>query len=195
MRIVLFGPPGAGKGTQARRIVARYGIVQLSTGDMLREAVATDPKFGPRAREILEKGGLVPDEMVIGIISDRIDRPDCGAGFILDGFPRTLPQAKALDALLTAKGLALNVVIELRVDDEALVARIADRRNKATEGAVRADDNLEVLKRRLALYHERTEPILPYYREKGLLRSVNGMAGVEEVWASIEEVLQARREN
>lgn len=195
MRIVLLGPPGAGKGTQAQRIVDRYGIVQLSTGDMLREAAATDTELGRRAREVLEEGGLMPDDVVIGIISDRIDQADCRNGFILDGFPRTVPQAEALDAHLSEKGLTLDAVIELRVDDEILVSRIADRRSKAVKGNVRADDKVDVLKRRLAVYHERTEPILPYYREKGLLRSVDGMAAVDEVTEAIAKLLQERREN
>ena len=193
MRIILLGPPGAGKGTQAQSIADRYGIVQLSTGDMLRDAAATDTELGLRAREVLEDGGLMADEAVIGIISERIDQRDCRDGFVLDGFPRTLPQAVALDALLSEKGLALNVVIELKVDDKMLVSRIADRRRKAAKGKVRADDTVDVLKRRLAVYHERTEPILPHYRERCLLRSVDGMAGVDQVWATIERVLQERR--
>lgn len=195
MRIVLLGPPGAGKGTQARRIVERYGIVQLSTGDMMRDAAETDSEFGLRAREVLKEGGLMPDEVVIGIISGRIDQADCAKGFILDGFPRTLPQAEALDELLSGKGQALDAVIELKADDTILVSRIADRRSKAAEGHARTDDKVEVLERRLAVYHERTEPILPYYREKGMLRSVDGMAGVEQVWKEIEGVLQKRRKN
>lgn len=195
MRIVLLGPPGAGKGTQAQRIVERYGIVQLSTGDMLREAAVTDTELGSRAREVLEEGGLMPDDVVIAIISDRIDQADCRKGFILDGFPRTLPQAETLDALLSEKGVALDAVIELKVDDGILVSRIAERRSKAAKGKVRADDTLDVLKRRLAVYHERTEPILPYYRERGLLQPVDGMAGVDAVSEAIGEILQERRKN
>lgn len=195
MRIVLLGPPGAGKGTQAQRIVDRYGVVQLSTGEMLRDAAAADSELGLRAREVLEEGGLMPDEVVVGIISERIDQDDCVNGFILDGFPRTVPQAEALDRLLSEKGVALDVVIELKADDKILVSRIEDRRSKAAKGQVRSDDNVDVLKRRLAVYHERTEPILPYYRGKGLLQSVDGMAGVDEVSSVIEGLLQERRKN
>jgi adenylate kinase len=195
MRIVLLGPPGAGKGTQGQRIVDRYGIVQLSTGDMLREAATADTTLGQRAQEVLKQGALMPDDVVIGIISERIDQPDCRKGFILDGFPRTLPQAEALDALLAKKGLALDAVIELKVDDEILVSRIADRRSKAAKGSIRSDDRVDVLKRRLAVYHERTEPILPYYRSRGLLRTIDGMADVDEVTGAIEEVLRKRQEN
>jgi adenylate kinase len=195
MRIVLLGPPGAGKGTQAQRIVDRYDVVQLSTGEMLRDAAAADSELGLRAREVLEEGGLMPDEVVVGIISERIDQDDCVNGFILDGFPRTVPQAEALDRLLSEKGVALDVVIELKADDKILVSRIEDRRSKAAEGQVRSDDNVDVLRRRLAVYHERTEPILPYYRGKGLLQSVDGMAGVDEVSSVIEGLLQERRKN
>ncbi len=195
MRVVLLGPPGAGKGTQAQRIVERYGIVQLSTGDMLRDAAETDTALGRRAHAVLEEGGLMPDEVVIAIISDRIDQADCAKGFILDGFPRTLPQAEALDALLREKGTALDVVIELKADDEIVVSRIADRRSKAEEGKIRTDDTVDVLTRRLTVYHERTEALLPYYRSKGLLEPVDGMAGVEAVSEAIDAILQSRRKN
>lgn len=195
MRVVLLGPPGAGKGTQAQRIVERYGIVQLSTGDMLRDAAETDTALGRRARAVLEEGGLMPDEVVIAIISDRIDQADCANGFILDGFPRTLPQAEALDGLLREKGTALDVVIELKADDEILVSRIDDRRSKAEEGKIRTDDTVNVLTRRLTVYHEQTEALLPYYRSKGLLEPVDGMAGVEAVSEAIDAILQSRRKN
>jgi len=195
MRVVLLGPPGAGKGTQAQRIVERYGIVQLSTGDMLRDAAETDTALGRRARAVLEEGGLMPDEVVIAIISDRIDQADCANGFILDGFPRTLPQAEALDGLLREKGTALDVVIELKADDEILVSRIDDRRSKAEEGKIRTDDTVDVLTRRLTVYHEQTEALLPYYLSKGLLEPVDGMAGVEAVSEAIDAILQSRRKN
>lgn len=195
MRIVLLGPPGAGKGTQAQRIVEQYGIVQLSTGDMLRDAAETDTELGRRARAVLEEGGLMPDPVVIEIISDRIDQADCRNGFILDGFPRTLPQAEALDRLLADKATGLDVVIELKVDDDILVSRIADRRSKAAKGRMRADDTVDILKRRLAVYHERTEALLPYYRGKGLLEPVDGMASVDAVSEAIRTVLKARQEN
>jgi len=195
MRVVLLGPPGAGKGTQAQRIVDRYGIVQLSTGDMLRDAAETETALGRRARAVLEEGGLMPDEVVIAIISDRIDQADCAKGFVLDGFPRTLPQAEALDGLLREKGAALDVVIELKADDDILVSRIADRRSKAEKGKIRTDDTVDVLMRRLAVYHERTEALLPYYRSKGLLEPVDGMAGVEAVSEAIDAILQSRRKN
>jgi len=195
MRVILLGGPGAGKGTQAQRIVDRYGIVQLSTGDMLRDAAETETALGRRARAVLEEGGLMPDEVVIAIISDRIDQADCAKGFVLDGFPRTLPQAEALDGLLREKGAALDVVIELKADDDILVSRIADRRSKAEKGKIRTDDTVDVLMRRLAVYHERTEALLPYYRSKGLLEPVDGMAGVEAVSEAIDAILQSRRKN
>jgi len=167
LNIILLGPPGAGKGTQAERLVNERGLVQLSTGDMLRAAVAAGTEVGKRAKEIMDRGDLVPDEVVIQIISDRLDEPDAKAGVILDGFPRTVAQAEALDGLLASKGLKLAAVIELEVDEAALVARIEKR--AAETGGARADDNVETLRNRLSVYREQTAPIIPHYKGKGAL--------------------------
>lgn len=193
MRLVLLGPPGAGKGTQSARLQQKYHIPQLSTGDMLRAAVAAQTPAGMAAKAVMEKGGLVPDEIVVGIIAERIASPDAKPGFILDGFPRTVKQAEALDELLAAQGLALDAVIELRVDDAALLARI-ERRAKdtlATGGFVRADDNPQAFKARLAAYHAQTAPVSGFYARKGLLRTVDGMAPIEDVEKEIGSLLKA----
>lgn len=191
MNIIILGPPGAGKGTQAQRLVDKFGVIQLSTGDMLRAAAASGSKIGQRAKAVMEAGQLMPDDVMIKIISDRIDKPDCVNGFILDGFPRTVPQAEALDKLLAEKGLALDHVIQLSVADDVLVARITGRAaEEAAAGKRRADDTVETLKKRLAVYHERTEPILPYYRDKAILKLVDGMADIEGVEAQIDALVQ-----
>lgn len=190
MNVILLGPPGAGKGTQAQRLVEKYGIVQLSTGDILRGAAASGSVLGKQAKKVMEAGQLMPDDLMIRIISDRIDRPDCANGFILDGFPRTVPQAEALDELLFQKGLKLDHVIELKVDDAALVARIRGRASEeSAAGRARADDNAETLKKRLAVYHEQTAPILPYYRRKGSLKVVDGMADIGGVAHQIDALI------
>jgi adenylate kinase len=188
MRLILLGPPGAGKGTQAQRLVSKYGIVHLSTGDMLRAAVAAGTPVGQRAKAIMERGELVPDEVVIAIIADRIGEPDAGRGFVLDGFPRTVPQAEALDRLLAERGLKLDGVIELKVDEGILLQRIENRvREMAGRGEkLRADDNPEVLKGRLLAYRAQTAPLAGYYAAKGQLKSVDGMAPVEAVTAAID---------
>ncbi len=180
MRLILLGPPGAGKGTQAQRLVSKHGIVQLSTGDMLRAAVAAGTPVGQRAKDIMARGELVPDEVVIAIIEDRIAQPDAQRGFILDGFPRTVGQAEALEQLLAKKGLRLDAVIELKVDDSILLQRIEKRiaEMQARGETVRADDNAESLKKRLAAYHEQTAPLSAYYSGTGELKTVDGVAEV-----------------
>lgn len=188
MRLILLGPPGAGKGTQAKVLIESYGIPQLSTGDILRSAIAAKTPMGLAAKEIMDRGDLVSDEIVNGIVSERLDREDCKAGFILDGFPRTIPQAQSLDAMLADKNMALDAVIEITADPDVLVGRIAKRANES--GVVRGDDNEEVLRNRLAVYREQTAPLVEFYRGKGLLRSVDGMQPVEAVTAAIRRAVQ-----
>jgi adenylate kinase len=211
--LMLLGPPGAGKGTQAKEIAARHGLTQLSTGDMLRASIAAGSEIGKRVKEIMAKGELVPDDVVIGIVSERMDEPDCKAGVILDGFPRNLAQAAAFDKVLTANKKKLDVVIELKVDDKQLIRRIAGRFTCAkcgagyhddfkhpkvegvcdvcgsTEFTRRADDNEATVTRRLAVYHRETSPLIQYYAGKGILRSVDGMAAIAQVAQAIDKVL------
>jgi adenylate kinase len=193
MRLILLGPPGAGKGTQAHRLVQRNGIVQLSTGEMLRAAVAAGTPVGLQAKDIMAAGALVPDEIVIGIIADRIEEPDAKKGFILDGFPRTVPQAEALDELLKRKHLKLDAVVELRVNESALLelveTRVAQMRERGEE--VRIDDTPEVLSKRLASYRAQTEPLVHYYSEKRKLITIDGMMTIEQVTTAINRVLAA----
>lgn len=193
MRIILLGPPGSGKGTQAQLLVQRYGIVQLSTGEMLRAAVAAGTPVGLRAKEIMASGGLVPDEIVVGIISDRVDQPDAKNGFILDGFPRTVPQAEALDELLKHKHLKLDAVIELRVNESALLSRVETRVAQMRERGeeVRVDDTPEVLTKRLASYRSQTEPLIHYYSERRKLSTIDGMMAIDEVTRAIHRQLLA----
>jgi adenylate kinase len=190
VRLILLGPPGAGKGTQAQRLVERHGLVQLSTGDMLRAAVAAGTEIGLRAKDIMERGELVPDEVVAQIVAERIGQPDCRNGFILDGFPRTRAQAEALDRILAARGLALDAVIELKVDESILAGRIQKRAGE-TVGGPRPDDNPEALKKRVTVYREQTAPLVDHYRQKGMLRTVDGMSPVETVSEAIEAALGA----
>jgi adenylate kinase len=213
MNIILLGPPGAGKGTQAQRLQADVGMVQLSTGDMLRAAVKSGSELGQRAKGIMDKGELVPDELMVGLIKDRIGQPDCAKGFILDGFPRTEAQAKALDKMLGEAGQKLDEVIEMQVDEEALTERIVGRytcakcgtgyhdsfKRPKVEGVCdvcgskeftrRKDDTAETMKTRMAAYRAQTEPLLPYYRSRGVLKKVDGMAAMDEVYRQIRAVL------
>ena len=193
MRLILLGPPGAGKGTQAQRLVQKYGIIQLSTGEMLRAAVAAQTPVGLQAKDIMASGALVPDEIVIGIISDRLDQPDMKNGFILDGFPRTVPQAAALDELLKKKHIKLDAVVELRVNESALLdrveTRVAEMRARGEE--VRIDDTPEVLSKRLANYRTMTEPLIHYYSERRKLLTVDGMMTIEHVTREINRILSA----
>jgi len=191
MRLILLGPPGAGKGTQAQRLISKYGIVQLSTGDMLRAAVAAGTPIGLRARAIMERGELVPDDVVVAIIADRIDQEDAKHGFVLDGFPRTVAQAQELDRLLAERGLKLDGVIELKVDEGILLKRIEKRvADMVARGEqVRSDDNPDVLKGRLAAYRAQTAPLVDYYRAKGQLKSVDGMTDIDAVGAAIDRLL------
>jgi adenylate kinase len=213
MNVILLGPPGSGKGTQAKRIEQAHGIPQLSTGDMLRAATASGGDLGVRVKSIMDSGQLVPDGIMIDMIAERIGEPDCRSGFILDGFPRTLPQAQALDEMLARRGLRLDYVIEFEVEEAALIDRLAgrfscqqcgasyherDHRPKvdgvcdgcgACEFACRADDRPETVKARLEVYHRQTAPILPYYRDRGILRLVDGMAGIDAVTHEIEKIL------
>jgi adenylate kinase len=193
MRLILLGPPGAGKGTQAQRLVEKHGLVQLSTGDMLRAAAKAGTPVGLRAQEIMARGELVPDDLVVAIVSDRIDEPDAHKGFILDGFPRTVPQAHALDRMLKEKGLKLDAVIELKVDEGALLERIERRiaETKARGEALRSDDHPDVLRRRLLAYRDQTAPLATYYQLQAVLRSVDGMAPIADVSRAIDRVLAA----
>ncbi|MCB1969961.1 MAG: adenylate kinase [Geminicoccaceae bacterium] len=189
MNIILFGPPGAGKGTQALRIKERFGLAHLSTGDMLRDAVAAGTDIGKQAKAVMDAGKLVSDEIICGVVSERIEQPDCARGFILDGFPRTVPQAHALDQMLERKKKKIDVVLLIQVDDDALVERIENRSRES--GGARSDDNIETLKKRLQVYYDQTAPVLPVYRDKGLIRTIDGMASIDEVTSEIERVLEA----
>jgi adenylate kinase len=192
MRLILLGPPGAGKGTQAKILVDAYDIPQLSTGDILRSAIAQKTPMGLAAKEIMDRGDLVPDEVVNGIVSERLDAADARNGFILDGFPRTIPQAEVLDAMLAEKGMKLDAVVEIAADEDVLVDRIVNRAREtaaASGGSARADDNVEVVRNRLNVYRELTEPLVDYYKAKGLVRTIDGMQPVEEVTAAIRRAL------
>ncbi|MEJ6672083.1 MAG: adenylate kinase [Alphaproteobacteria bacterium] len=189
MNVILFGPPGAGKGTQAQRIANAHGLIQLSTGDMLRAAIAAGSELGLQAKSLMDEGKLVSDDVIIGMIANRMNDDDCKNGVILDGFPRTVAQAKALDVMFAAGNIQLDQVIEIQVDEAALFARIENR--AAETGDARSDDTAEVLEQRLKVYHENTAPVLPYYRDKGQLNVVDGMQSIDEVAAQIESLLSA----
>jgi len=193
MRLILLGPPGAGKGTQSARLVEKFKIPQLSTGDMLRAAVKAGTPVGLKAKAVMDAGGLVSDDIVVGIINDRIEEPDARTGFILDGFPRTVAQAKALDVMLAEKKLTLDAVVELKVDEKALLARIENRAREtvAAGGTVRADDNPEAFKVRLDQYREQTAPVSAYYANKGQLKMVDGMAPIADVTKALDAALGA----
>ncbi len=187
MRLILLGPPGAGKGTQAQRLVAKYDIVQLSTGDMLRAAVAAGSSVGKRAQAIMARGDLVPDDVMVEIIADRLGQPDVAKGFILDGFPRTVAQAEALDKLLEKLDLKLDAIVEMTVNEDELIARIVNRAKET--GGARADDNEETARRRFAVYAEQTAPVSGYYAGKGMLSKVDGMGTMDEVARAIGAAL------
>lgn len=213
MNIILLGPPGAGKGTQSHLLHNKYGMVQIATGDMLRSAVKNGEPLGLEAKKIMDDGKLVPDDLMIRLIEERIEKPDCENGFILDGFPRTVPQAEALDVMLAKHEKKLDAVVELKVDEDALVERVVGRyacakcgagyhvkfrppkkegvcdECGATEFACRPDDNPDTMKTRLKTFHAQTAPILPYYRQKGLLKTLDGMAPMEKVSASLMAIL------
>jgi adenylate kinase len=191
VKLILLGPPGAGKGTQAQVLAEKHGLVQLSTGEMLRAAVKAGSEVGRKAEAVMKIGGLVPDEIVIGIIADRIEEPDCARGFILDGFPRTLKQADALGSLLTSKGKDLDAVVEIKVCDTILVSRIENRAREtlAAGGTVRADDNADAMRTRLMAYYRETAPLIGYYYAYRKLRTIDGMASIETVSEQIEAVL------
>jgi adenylate kinase len=191
MRVILLGPPGAGKGTQAKELVSKYGIVQLSTGDMLRAAIAAGSPVGQKAKDIMARGELVPDDVVVAIVADRIEQHDARNGFILDGFPRTVPQAEALDRMLAKKGLRLDAVVQLKVDPDILVRRIANRveQAKLRGEPLRPDDNPDVLKQRLAAYEAQTAPLVAHYKGQSTLRSVDGMASIGDVAIAVGRAL------
>ena len=189
MNIILLGPPGAGKGTQAKILQKAYGIIQLSTGDMLRSSVASGSKLGQQAKAVMDSGNLMPDDIMTQIISQRIEQTDCINGFILDGFPRTTEQALALEDMLESSDKVLDFVIEIVVDDEILVDRIKSRVEEMSQEDRRSDDNVETLRKRLGIYHEQTAPILPFYRERGMLNQVDGMMSITEVSNKIKQIV------
>ena len=188
MNLILFGPPGAGKGTQAKILQQDWGLPQLSTGDMLRAAIAAGTELGKKSKLIMDRGDLVPDDVVVGIIAERLDRPDCAKGAVFDGFPRTIPQAEALDKMLVSRGSKIDAVIELKVNDEAMVGRM-ENRVRENPGSARPDDNPEILKNRLGVYRKNTAPLLDFYRHQGKLKIVDGMAPIPQVAAAIRLIL------
>ncbi len=192
MRLILLGPPGAGKGTQAKNLIDTYGIPQLSTGDILRSAIKAGTPMGLQAKKVMDLGNLVSDDIVNGIVSERLDQDDAKKGFILDGFPRTIPQAEALEQMLEDRGVRLDAVVELTADPEELTRRIINRARENAASGARADDNEEVIRNRLAVYRAQTAPLVEYYRGKGLLKTVDGMVPVEEVTAAIERAVAGK---
>jgi adenylate kinase len=188
MYLIIFGPPGAGKGTQAKILQSNHGLQQLSTGDMLRAAIAAGTALGKQAKPIMDRGELVPDALVIGIIADRLNDPDCARGAIFDGFPRTVAQAEALDTMIASRNAKIDGVIELKVDDEAMVGRM-EQRVRENPGAARADDNPQTLRHRLGIYHQQTAPLLDYYHRQQKLHSVDGMASIAQVSSAIQTIV------
>lgn len=188
MRLILLGPPGVGKGTQARILTEIYGIPQLSTGDILRGAIAEETELGLAAKEVMDRGDLVSDHVVCGIVSDRLDHEDCKPGFILDGFPRTIAQAEELDEMMKEKGIALDAVVEITADIETLIARVHTRAKES--GGARADDNEEVMRNRLEVYREQTAPLVEYYAGQGLLKTIDGMAPIDDVTRAIRKAIE-----
>lgn len=189
MQLIMFGPPGAGKGTQSARLEERYGYKQLSTGDMLRELSKSGTELGNQLKEVLESGQLVSDDIMVSMIEQRIQQPDCKDGFILDGFPRTEAQTKALDTMLSKRGTTIDAVVVMEVDEDELFKRIENRAKEAGEGNARADDNAETLRKRLKVYHDETAPVLPFYVAKGVVKRIDGMAQMDDVTAAIEASL------
>jgi adenylate kinase len=190
MRLILLGPPGAGKGTQAKLLVEHYGIPQLSTGDILRAAIKAQTPLGLEAKAVIDRGDLVSDEVVNGIIAERLDQPDAQKGFVLDGFPRTIPQAEALAEMLAQRSVKLDAVVEITVDAETLTRRIVNRAKENAGFGARTDDNEDVIRNRLNVYREQTAPLVSHYREQGLLRTVDGMGSVDEVAAAIRRAVE-----
>tara|TARA_Y100000589_G_scaffold307154_1_gene322544 strand:- start:1441 stop:2061 length:621 start_codon:yes stop_codon:yes gene_type:complete len=195
MNIILLGPPGSGKGTQAKRLEARFGLLQISTGEILREAVIADNELGKKIKSTMDAGELISDKLVLEVITNRLEKPDCKRGVVFDGFPRTVAQAEALQDIKRAKGETVDVVIMLDVDDEALITRIEERATNAGVNEARSDDTVEILKHRLQAYRTWTEPILPFYEDRGILERVDGMKDINEVSSAVNNIVKTIKRN